>query len=189
VGKPIEFYSLFISYSTQDQTFAERLHADLQAKHVRCWFAPHDIQGGKKIHEQIDEAIRVHDKLLLILSPASINSEWVKTEIAKARKRELRETRRMLFPVRLVDFETLRNWEAIDDTGKDTAGEIREYFIPDFGQWRRVRVCKRTAGGLGPFDVVAFSKDGVRVTAQEHAHHTATRRHGHWCRRASDDAD
>ena len=42
---------------------------------------------------QIDEAIRVFDKLLLILSPDSMNSEWVKTEIAKAKKRELKEKR------------------------------------------------------------------------------------------------
>jgi len=70
VGRPIEFYSCFISYSTKDQEFAERLHADLQAKGVRCWFAPHDIEGGRKIHEQIDEAIRRYDKLLLI-SPST----------------------------------------------------------------------------------------------------------------------
>ena len=77
VGRPIEYYSCFISYSTHDQAFAERLHADLQAKGVRCWFAPHDIQSGKKIHEQIDEAIRLHDRLLLILSEASMSSEWL----------------------------------------------------------------------------------------------------------------
>ena len=29
VGRPIEFYSCFISYSTRDQEFAARLHADL----------------------------------------------------------------------------------------------------------------------------------------------------------------
>lgn len=67
VANPIEFYSCFISYSTKDQAFAERLHADLQSKRVRCWFAPHDIRSGKKLHDQIDEAIRLHDKLLLIL--------------------------------------------------------------------------------------------------------------------------
>lgn len=44
----LEFYSCFISYSTKDQEFADRLHADLQAKGVRCWFAPHDIQGRKE---------------------------------------------------------------------------------------------------------------------------------------------
>jgi hypothetical protein len=56
VGRPFEFYSCFISYSSKDQEFAERLHTDLQDKGVRCWFAPHDVQGGRKLHEQIDQA-------------------------------------------------------------------------------------------------------------------------------------
>ncbi len=141
-ANPIEFYSCFISYSTKDQAFADRLYADLQNKGVRCWFAPHDVQGGKKLHEQIDEAIRLHDKLLLILSPHSMESEWVKTEIAKARKREVRDPegvlkRRVLFPILLAPFKTLRDWECFDaDTGKDSAREIREYFIPDFSNWK-----------------------------------------------------
>jgi hypothetical protein len=139
MGGAIQFYSCFISYSGKDQLFAERLYADLQARGVRCWFAPHDVQGGKKLHEQIDDAIRVHERLLLILSPDSINSEWVKTEIAKARKREVVEKRRMLFPVLLkISYEELKQWECFDaDTGKDSAREIREYYIPDFSQWER----------------------------------------------------
>jgi uncharacterized protein YjbI with pentapeptide repeats len=137
VGRPIEFYSCFISYATKDQEFAERLHADLQAKGVRCWFAPENIAGGKKLHEQIDEAIRLHDRLLLILSSASMASRWVRTEIAKARKREEKSKRRVLFPVRLVSFEDLRDWECFDaDIGIDSASEIREYFIPDFSNWK-----------------------------------------------------
>jgi len=136
-GKALEFYSCFISYSTQDQEFADRLHADLQNKGVRCWFAPHDMQGGKKLHEQIDAAIRTHEKLLLILSPNSMDSEWVKTEIRKARKRERTEKKRVLFPVRLVSFEAIRDWELFDaDEGKDLAVEIREYYIPDFSNWK-----------------------------------------------------
>ena len=103
----------------------------------RCWFAPHDIHGGRKIHEQIDEAIRLHDRLLLILSKHSMSSEWVKTELAKAHKREVKEGKRVLFPVRLAAFEVLRDWECFDgDTGKDSAREVREYFIPDFSKWK-----------------------------------------------------
>jgi hypothetical protein len=137
VGKAFEFYSCFISYSTKDQEFADRLYADLQAKGVRCWFAPHDVESGKKLHEQIDQAIRLHEKLLLILSPSSINSEWVKTEIKKARNREVKENRRVLFPIGLIPFEKLKNWEYPDpDTGKDIAIEIREYYIPDFTKWK-----------------------------------------------------
>lgn len=136
-GAALDFYSVFISYSTKDQAFADRLYADLQAKGVRCWFAAHDIQGGRKIHEQIDEAIKIYDKLLLILSDASMNSEWVSTEIAKARRREQREKRRMLFPISLAPFEAVRDWECFDaDAGKDSAREIREYFVPDFSNWK-----------------------------------------------------
>jgi hypothetical protein len=136
VGTGIEFYSLFISYSTHDRVFAERLHADLQAKSVRCWFAPHDMHSGKKIHEQIDQAIHLQDRLLLILSPDSMKSQWVRTEVFKAHERELKENRRVLFPIRLCSVEALRDWMLFDaDTGKDLAREIREYFIPDFSNW------------------------------------------------------
>ncbi len=70
--RAVEFYSCFISYSTKDQEFADRLYANLQASGVRCWFAPRDIQGGKKLHEQIDEAVRLYDRLLLILSESNV---------------------------------------------------------------------------------------------------------------------
>jgi hypothetical protein len=137
VGTGIEFYSLFISYSTLDQEFAERLHADLQAKGVRCWFAPHKLKSGKKVHKQIDEAIRFYDKLLLILSPASMASEWVRTEIAVARKREVNQKKEVLFPISLCPYETIRKWEYFDsDIGKDSAREIREFHIPDFSNWK-----------------------------------------------------
>ncbi len=74
VGKPIEFYSCFISYSSKDQAFAERLYADLQSKNVRCWFAPEDLKIGDKFRVRIDESIRLYDKLLLVLSEHSLAS-------------------------------------------------------------------------------------------------------------------
>jgi hypothetical protein len=142
VAQPFEFYSCFISYSTLDQEFADRLHADLQAEGVRCWFSPHDVRAGRRLNEQIEEAIRIYDRLLLILSPNSMNSEWVRTEIEKARRREKQEREsgrpgQILFPLRLVSFEIIRDWECFDaDTGKDSARDIREYFIPDFSNWK-----------------------------------------------------
>ena len=135
--EPIQFYSCFISYSTKDEDFANCLHSKMRDKGLRVWFSPKDIQGGKKLHEQIDEAIRVYDKLLLVLSPESMNSEWVKAEIRKARKAEIKEGKRKLFPIRLVDFNTILKWECSDaDSGKDLGVEIREFFIPDFSNWK-----------------------------------------------------
>jgi len=136
VGRPVEFYSCFISYSTKDQQFAERLSNDLQANGTRCWFAAHDVKGRNR-HEPIDEAIRLHDKLLLILSEHSMNSDWLRTEIANARDREDREKKQMLFPVTLVPQENIRQWELFDaDSDIDSAHEVRQYFIPDFSNWK-----------------------------------------------------
>ena len=79
----------------------------------------------------------MYDKLLLILSQTSMQSEWVATEISKARKRERVEKRRMLFPISVVPYESVRDWECFDaDVGKDSAREIREYVIPDFSKWK-----------------------------------------------------
>ena len=136
-GSPIEYYSCFISYSHKDEEFAKRIHNDLQAAGVRCWFAPHDIQAGKKIHHQIDEAIRFYDKLLLILSPDSMNSNWVGNEIIRAKKKEDRQGSQMLFPVGIVPYQKIQDWEFFDsDSGRDLAREIREYFITDFSLWK-----------------------------------------------------
>jgi hypothetical protein len=133
----IQFYSCFISYSSKDEEFARRLHGQMRDAHLRVWFAPEEMKGGNLLIEQIETAIRVYDKLLIVLSEASLESPWVITELRQARKAERQSGKRKLFPVRLVDFETLRDWECFDaDSGKDLAVELREYFIPDFSHWK-----------------------------------------------------
>jgi len=136
-NQPIQFYSSFISYSAQDVDFAKKLYEDLQNKRIRCWFAPEDIKGGKKIRSQLDEAIRIYDKLILVLSKHSMNSSWVAHEIKQARKREKEKGLQMLFPIRLVDFNEIERWELFDDDDvSNLAAEVWSYFIPDFSEWK-----------------------------------------------------
>jgi hypothetical protein len=136
--QPIQFYSCFISYSSQDEAFAKRLHERMQAEHLRVWFAPKDMQAGQYQEEQIEQAIRVYDKLLVILSPNSRQSKWVMAELRKARTAELQTNRRKLFPIRLMPVKALDSWECIDlKTGQDIAAEVRKYHIPDFSRWKQ----------------------------------------------------
>ena len=45
------------------------------------------------------------------------------TEIRKARKKEVREKRRKLFPLRVVNFDIIRNWECFDaESAKSDSG-------------------------------------------------------------------
>ena len=109
--------------------FAERLHADLQDKGVRCWFAPHDLPIGAKTWDAIDAAIRLRDKLLLILSKASIASEWVEDEVNKAYAEERSRKEVVLFPVRIDN--------AVMSTAEPWALKLRDQRnIGDFRRWK-----------------------------------------------------
>lgn len=50
---------------------------------------------------------------------------------------EQKHGKTVLFPINFVPFETIRQWRAFDaDTGKDMGREVREYFVPDFSNWK-----------------------------------------------------
>lgn len=126
--RAIELFSCFISYSSRDQEFASRLHSDLQSKGVRCWFAPHDMPIGGKILDEIDSAIRLRDKVLLILSEHSIKSDWVEDEVTKAFEEERKRGQTVLFPIRLDD--------AVMETNEAWAAKLRARHIGDFRRWK-----------------------------------------------------
>lgn len=127
--EPVQFYSCFISYSSKDQHVAVRLHADLQSNGVRCWFAPEDLKIGAKLRDSFDEAIRLHDKLLVVLSEHSVNSAWVEKEVETAFEKERQQNRTVLFPILLDD--------AVMETKQAWAADIRRTrHIGNFRQWK-----------------------------------------------------
>jgi hypothetical protein len=69
---------------------------------------------GGKILDEIDSAIRLRDKLLLILSENSIKSDWVEDEVTKAFEEERKRNQIVLFPIRLDDMvmHTNEAWAA-----------------------------------------------------------------------------
>lgn len=124
----IQFYSCFISYSDQNRDIAERIHNDLQAKGVRCWFAPHDLPIGEPIVRGLDEAIQGTQKLLLVLSKEALASHWVQHEVETALYRQASEGRDILLPIRLDDEVLTRDtpW----------ALRLRQFNIGDFTHWQ-----------------------------------------------------
>jgi hypothetical protein len=128
IGQPIQLYSAFISHSTKDQEFADRLHVDLRQKGVRCWLATEDLKIGDKLLQSINDAIRQHDKLIVVLTETSVDSTWVEDEIEMAFEKERKQGGTVLFPIRLDDtvmFSTL-GW----------AAKVRNRQIGDFRKWK-----------------------------------------------------
>jgi uncharacterized protein YjbI with pentapeptide repeats len=129
LNQPAEFLSCFISYSSVDEEFASRLYADLQNAGVRCWFAPRDMKIGAKILDTLDQAIRLRDRVLLVLSRHAINSEWVEDEVTKAFAEERKRPDTLLVPIRIDDF--------VMETNEAWAVKLRDSrHIGDFEHWR-----------------------------------------------------
>ena len=126
VGKAIDFYSCFISYSSKDDDFAQRLYADLQAKNVRCYKFDKNAKWGEPVWGEIDTAIRRYDKLVVICSEHSLQSQPVIREIERALQKEDRERRNVLFPVRIDDY-LLKKWDhpRKADVVSKVAGDFR----------------------------------------------------------------
>lgn len=128
IDHPIDYYSCVISYSDQDLTFAQRLHADLRQHGVRCWFAPENMQIGDPIRTRIEESILAYDKFVLVLSANSLASAWVADEVEAALDKERRQKSKVLFPI------TLDN--AFEDSYSAWAKKIRrERHIGEFRRW------------------------------------------------------
>jgi CheY-like chemotaxis protein len=143
------FQSCFISYSHQDEEFVRVLYSRLKSEGLQLWYAAEHMRPGRKLYDEIQGAVRIYDKLLIVLSTASMDSEWVTTEIRSAIDEENRTGRRKLFPVRLVDFEVVKTWRRFDaEVGKDIAVELREYYIPDFSGWRDTATFERNIQAL-----------------------------------------
>ncbi len=135
--EPIQFYSCFISYSSKDHEFAQLLYSKMRGHGLRVWFAHESARAGKKLRTQIEEAIRTHDKLLVVISRNSLKSKWVKREILMARKAERAGGLRKLFPIRIVGFKSVKEWERfISKSTKNLGVDIGAYFVPDFSGWK-----------------------------------------------------
>jgi hypothetical protein len=119
----------FISYSSKDEAFAKRLHADLENASIRCWFAPHDLPIGAKIRPSIDKAIRESGRVVLVLSANAISSGWVEKEVETTFEKEVITGRTLLLPIRLD--------AAIMEARDGWAADIRrQRNIGDFTGWR-----------------------------------------------------
>jgi hypothetical protein len=87
------------------------------------------LKIGDKFRTRINEAIRLHDKLLVVLSEESFRSSWVEDEVEAAFERERKDGTTVLFPIGLDD--------AVMDSDAAWAATIRRTrHIGDFSKWK-----------------------------------------------------
>lgn len=77
-----EFY--FISYSSRNVMQAETLKRLLQDNNIHVWIAPDGIPQGREYPLVIPTALKLAKTFVLLLTPDSAKSQWVRRELAIA---------------------------------------------------------------------------------------------------------
>lgn len=127
-NKSFQLYTCFISHSSKDKLFSEKLYNDLQRSGVRCWYFPEDAKWGKSVWAEIDNSIRIYDKLMVVCSENSLNSGPVLREIERALQKEDRENKNVLFPI-AIDNYVFDKWK------HERKADVLNKVVGDFKCW------------------------------------------------------
>ncbi len=134
---------VFLSHSTKDAAFVEKLAAGLRAESIEPWLCEVDIDAGDNFVAKIEDGLREADLALLVLSPDAARSAWTKVEWTSILAREVSESRIRLGILLLAECklpELLRTKIYID------ARPDRDSGLREAVQWvKRMRDMRRVA--------------------------------------------
>src|SRR5262245_60532554 len=110
-------YDVFLSHSFVDQPRVRRLAEQLRDAGLRVWLDEWAVQVGDDIYLSIERGLERSRCLVLCLSRAALDSEWVALERSTALFRDPTNRDRRFLPVLLDDCElpdTLRRYRYLD---------------------------------------------------------------------------
>lgn len=91
---------VFISHSSIDKRFVRTLKDDLDANGIDTFFDEDSLELGDSLKEKLDSALDESSHFVIILSPHSVNSNWVKYELTGAVKLFAEKTLKKIIPIK-----------------------------------------------------------------------------------------
>lgn len=117
---------IFLSHSHTDRRFADKLATTLRQHGIPVWYSRTHLRGAQQWQQEIGQALQRCDWFVVILTPNSVKSMWVKRELSYAlnQKRLLNKIVPVVY--RKCDFEdvhwTLGTLQMVSMTGDFTKG-------------------------------------------------------------------
>lgn len=97
--------TVFISYSHEDCEFVDQLFMQLLRHRVHIWLDRCEMKVGESLTSRIEDAITRAGALLVVLSKASVKSDWCRRELNAGLMRELKERQILVLPVLKEDCD------------------------------------------------------------------------------------
>jgi hypothetical protein len=86
----------FLSHSSADNAMAEKLAMDLRKNGVDVWYDAWELRPGDSLRRKIDQGIESASYFIVLLTPTSLKSEWVQTELDAAMVNRIEGSSRLL---------------------------------------------------------------------------------------------
>jgi hypothetical protein len=94
---------VFISHSSADKDFVDRLVTDITKHGIDVWYDKFDIQIGDSIPGKINEGLSESKYFIIIISQNSVKSRWVQEELNAALVKQIASNGTFLLPVLIDD--------------------------------------------------------------------------------------
>lgn len=90
---------IFISHSSKDKPFVRRLKKDLELNYINSWLDEDELLPGDSIVDKLNSALKESTHFMIILSPNSVVSDWVKLELDNVLQYVEDETLSKIIPI------------------------------------------------------------------------------------------
>jgi hypothetical protein len=89
---PLRTYNVFLSHSSRDTWLTSVIAERVKTLGCSTWLDVMSMTGGEDVLRSLKEAIRGADEVIVLVSPQSVESQWVSVEIGMALVLEKRIT-------------------------------------------------------------------------------------------------
>ncbi len=158
----------FVSYSREDINLQQRIIAELRSRGIGVWVDIENLIPGSPAWErEVERSIRGAEGIIVLLSPDSNDSEWVRREISFAEQNEKR-----IFPVLIRGDEDdsiplrLSDHQRVDlrtnfNNGLDQLANALKHHLGVTAVIKRKRVGPKKSISITPADLKKFALPGL----------------------------
>ena len=100
-----ELPQVFLAHSSEDHMKVGRLAYDLRRRGIPVWYDEWELKVGDSLHDKMEQGIRSSGYLIVVLSPHSVESAWVKKELNAALSLELEKRQVFVLPALFANCE------------------------------------------------------------------------------------
>ncbi len=128
-------HEVFLSHANQDRSFVDSLAEVMRRHGLPVWYSQTNILGARQWHDEIGAALRRCDWFLIVLSPQSVDSKWVKRELLYALDHNRYDNKLVPVMYQSCDYEEKLSWTLSIFQMVDFTRTIDQGYVDLFRVW------------------------------------------------------